>query len=108
MFVPPFKMISDMGNSLQTEKNNLMGLEKKARELQTKLDMFGSIEQDLTPCIEAMKEAEAEMKKVDETVKKVQEDKDKIEKKSAALRDLMMKETVCGLACFFGGQRHGR
>ena len=88
------QMISDMTTALQNEKNNLVVLEKKARELQAKLDMFGSIEQDLVPCIDAMKEAETEMKKVEETVKKVQEDKDKIEKKTSGLRDLMMKETV--------------
>lgn len=83
-----------MGNQLQNEKNNLAVLEKKARELQTKIDMFATIEQDLVPCIDAMKECESEMKKEEEMLKKVQEDKDKIEKKSASLRDLMMKETV--------------
>ncbi|KAI9019812.1 Nuf2 family-domain-containing protein [Hyaloraphidium curvatum] len=85
--------IVDMGTALQTEKNNLVALEKKARELQAKLDMFGSIEQDLVPCIDAMKECESEMKRADETLKKVHDDKDKIEKKSATLRDLMVKET---------------
>lgn len=87
-------MIADMTVSLQNEKNNLNMLEKKARELQMKLEMFVSIEQDLVPCIDMMREVDVEIKKVEEILKKVQEDKDKIEKKSASLRDLMMKETV--------------
>jgi len=86
--------IAEMGANLQNEKTNIVALEKKMRDLQAKLDMLDTIEQDLLPCISSLKECEDEMRRRDEGLKKVQEDKERIDRKNTILRDLTMKETV--------------
>ncbi|PWW79994.1 hypothetical protein C7212DRAFT_355950 [Tuber magnatum] len=61
------QVITDMANSLGTEKAAHDSLERKSRSLQTSADSFVIVEQDVAGCIKVMEEVEQELIKEEET-----------------------------------------
>ena len=65
------QVITDMANSLSTEKAAHDSLERKSRSLQTSADSFAIVEQDVAGCIKVMEEVEQELIKEEETSRRV-------------------------------------
>ncbi|TPX67273.1 hypothetical protein SpCBS45565_g03982 [Spizellomyces sp. 'palustris'] len=84
--------ISEMNNSLQSDKATIGATEKKARELQNKIDMMSLVEQDIVTCLKLMDECEVERQKAETALKKVSTDKENIDKKHAEIRELDINE----------------
>ncbi|KAJ3092285.1 kinetochore-associated Ndc80 complex subunit nuf2 [Quaeritorhiza haematococci] len=84
--------LQDMSNTLSNEKTNVASLEKKARELQSKMDAMTAVEQDVSGCITLMDDCLAERKKYEAAGAKLVADREKIDKKQAEIRDLNVRE----------------
>ncbi len=65
------KINSDMTESLESAKQELENLEKRARKLQTSNDSFAIIESDLRSCLKLVEEIETELQKEEEASKKL-------------------------------------
>lgn len=86
--------IADMTVSVSNEKNAVSQLEKKAREIQSKIEMMGVVESDVTSCVSAIGECNSEIKKYEEAMKKVQNDKENIDRKQVESKEHNLKEQV--------------
>ncbi|KAJ3095966.1 kinetochore-associated Ndc80 complex subunit nuf2 [Phlyctochytrium planicorne] len=84
--------ILDMNHTASSEKANIASLEKRIRDLQSKMDHFGVLDQDLVSCMKLMEECELEMKRANAAELSVQSEKESIEKRRLELRDAGMRE----------------
>ncbi|KAJ3158960.1 kinetochore-associated Ndc80 complex subunit nuf2 [Geranomyces michiganensis] len=84
--------IAEMSDSLTSDKAAVVQTEKRARELQAKIDMMSSIEQDIRGCLNLMAECEAEKKKAEAASAKVVVDKENLEKRRADSNELDFRE----------------
>ncbi|KAJ3016259.1 kinetochore-associated Ndc80 complex subunit nuf2 [Thoreauomyces humboldtii] len=84
--------ISDMNSNLQSDKATVASTEKRARELQVKIDMMSAVEQDITSCLKLMEECDAESKKAEVALRKVATDKENIDKRRSDMRELDFRE----------------
>ncbi|KAI8588324.1 kinetochore-associated Ndc80 complex subunit nuf2 [Geranomyces variabilis] len=84
--------IAEMSDSLTSDKAAVMATEKRARELQAKIDMMSSIEQDIRGCLNLMTECEAEKKKAEAASAKVILDKENLDKRRADSNELEFRE----------------
>ena len=89
--------LSEMGYSLGQEKTNIAALEKKAREIQGKIDMLTVVEEDITMCVKAMQECGGEIEKYQHSVKKVQREKENIDRRQTELKESNLKDGVRSL-----------
>ncbi|KAJ3415273.1 kinetochore-associated Ndc80 complex subunit nuf2 [Chytridiales sp. JEL 0842] len=82
----------DMNQSVQMEKSNLQTLERRTRDLDSKIEMMTTVDQSVVSCLKVMEECESEMKKANAASAKVQAEMENIEKKKILLRDVDIKE----------------
>ncbi|KAI8914738.1 Nuf2 family-domain-containing protein [Powellomyces hirtus] len=84
--------ISEMNSTLNSDKTAVALTEKRARELQAKIDMMSSVEQDIRGCLKLMEECEVEKKRAETATAKVQADKENIDKRRSDFRELDFRE----------------
>ncbi|TPX61932.1 hypothetical protein PhCBS80983_g00851 [Powellomyces hirtus] len=84
--------ISEMNSTLNSDKTAVALTEKRARELQAKIDMMSSVEQDIRGCLKLMEECEVEKKRAETATAKVQVDKENIDKRRSDFRELDFRE----------------
>lgn len=84
--------ISDMTQSVQSEKTSLSNIERRIRDLQSKLDLMQNVDQDVIVCSKLLEDCELEMKKASSAASKVSTEKENIESKAAELREIGIKE----------------
>ncbi|KAJ3216175.1 kinetochore-associated Ndc80 complex subunit nuf2 [Dinochytrium kinnereticum] len=84
--------ISDMNQSVQGEKVNIASLEKRIRDLHSKMEHFSVLDQDLLSCVKLMEECELEMKRANAADLAVRSEKENIDKRRLELRDAGMRE----------------
>ncbi|KAK9761747.1 kinetochore-associated Ndc80 complex subunit nuf2, variant 2 [Basidiobolus ranarum] len=84
--------LDELSATLSNTKSNVATVEKRARELQSKVDMMFFVEQDVFASIKLLEECEVEMNKYDHALQQVDIEKEEIEKKDSELRDLTIKE----------------
>ncbi|KAI9013312.1 Nuf2 family-domain-containing protein [Gaertneriomyces semiglobifer] len=83
--------IVDMSNAVQTEKSVAAQTERRARELQEKLNMMGLVEQEIGACLKLMNECEKEKIKSEQAKQKVANDRDSVDKKKTEIRELELR-----------------
>ncbi|PUU77494.1 Nuf2 family-domain-containing protein [Tuber borchii] len=86
------QVITDMANSLGTEKAAHDSLERKSRSLQTSADSFVIVEQDVTGCIKVMEEVEQELIKEEETSRRVSRHTETLTAKQTEVHDVERSE----------------
>ncbi|KAJ1562434.1 hypothetical protein HK096_009889 [Nowakowskiella sp. JEL0078] len=86
--------IQDLNARIISEKSNVIGTEKRVRELQMKIEVLDTLEKDITSCIKLMEDCDLEIKKSVEAVQKLALDREAIESKQAELREQLLRQNV--------------
>ncbi|KAJ3195182.1 kinetochore-associated Ndc80 complex subunit nuf2 [Irineochytrium annulatum] len=84
--------ISDMNQSVHSEKQNIAAVDKRARDLHLKIQMFTAIDNDAMSNIKLMEECEAEMIKANAAKARVQEERENIENKQLEMKNTNIRE----------------
>ncbi|KAF8477156.1 Nuf2 family-domain-containing protein [Kalaharituber pfeilii] len=88
------QVITDMNNTLITEKTLCDTLERKIRALQTSTESFIIIEADVSACIKVMEECESELVKVEEMSRKVSRHEEILKSRENENKDIERKEAL--------------
>ena len=83
-----FQIIAELNQKITGEKATLATVEKKSRDLASKIEGLQGLEQDLVKSTAMMKDVESEIKKLEETNKQIQQQKDVIARQQSELKDL--------------------
>ncbi|TPX50490.1 hypothetical protein SeLEV6574_g00865 [Synchytrium endobioticum] len=86
------QVLVDMNASLASEKVNVQTLEKKAREIQARIEMMHVVEQDVNACVGLLHDCEEQKSKFEEAQKLLTADRESVAKKEGELRELKIKE----------------
>jgi kinetochore protein Nuf2 len=84
--------ISEMSNSLISEKSSVSSLSAQQRDLQTRIDAMSVLEQDILSCIKMMEECEAELNRVEEQSRKLARLREQLEGKTLEVKQVDVKE----------------
>lgn len=87
------QIISEMQTSIQTEKLAIHQVDRKSRELQSKLESLSHLEQDLLRSLQGMESLSADIRKRDDIIQKVADEREIIDQKQILVKDLSIKET---------------
>ncbi|TPX33898.1 hypothetical protein SmJEL517_g03319 [Synchytrium microbalum] len=82
----------DMNASLVAEKSNVQALEKKARDIQARIDVMHLVEQEVSTSIKLLTECEEQKNKFEEQQTTVATERDSAARREAELRELNIKE----------------
>lgn len=87
-------MLRELTASLALERDAVTSLEKKARDLQVKLDTLAQVDQDLEKTTKLMREVESEMTAVGELRAALAQMHETVQAKQAQLREVEGKQMV--------------
>jgi kinetochore protein Nuf2 len=83
-----------MNHSVLTEKNNVTQLEKKDRDLSTKIEMTNFVESDVVSCIKLLEQCLEENKRLESVKQKILTEKEAIDRKTGEMKELAVREQV--------------
>ncbi|GAO46849.1 Nuf2-domain-containing protein [Saitoella complicata NRRL Y-17804] len=84
--------IASMGNTLNASKANVAAMERKARELQARMDAIGCVEEDVATCLRIMEECETELTRLEEASRKVSKQREIHDQKQIEVREVEARE----------------
>ncbi len=81
-----------MNSSITSEKNNLIQLEKKSRELQMKMEALFNVEADVQKALQQLELNEAALKKRSEVLNRIQTEQVSIDTQQTDMNELTIRE----------------
>jgi kinetochore protein Nuf2 len=84
--------ISEMSNSLMSEKSSISSLSSKQRDLQARIDAMSVLEADIASCTKLMEECEMELMRVEEVTRKVGRHREALEGRQLEGKEVDVKE----------------
>lgn len=86
--------IRDMNTSLKQDKKTTADSERKARDIQGKIEMMNQVEQDIAVCLKLLDDAYAAKVQRSTAASKQAQEKDRLERKETELNELVVAEQV--------------
>lgn len=87
------QIIEEMTGTINTERVNLEQLDRKSREMQSKLDALLTLEQELSRTVKSLDAIHKDFKEKDQLLMDVWECREAIEKEDLTTKDLQVKES---------------
>jgi len=100
-------VITDLGRSLQREREAVDVAERQCRALQTSSDSFFVVEGDVAHCIKLMEDCQRELIRMEECQRKLQRYQEQLHNKESEVKEIERNEEVEGV-CIFCTEVTGR
>jgi kinetochore protein Nuf2 len=84
--------LTDLNNSLTTDKSHIDNMDRRARALQTSTDTFAVVSTDVSSCTKLLEEIQTELAKEDEENAKNARQRDALSERSNNVRDVEREE----------------
>ena len=83
-----FQIVKELTQSIAAEKAALAALDKKSRDLQSRIETISGIEQDLGKSVKMMEDVEGEIRRIEESNARIGVEREKIAQRQTHLKDL--------------------